>query len=188
MEYANYIKAENPFNLLGPPGWWLDKLKDFDDSLVVMPSKQGHFYRLAQRRPQDPRAALVSSLMKDSDARMMAAYGLVPVTTILADAKWDNPVMWEDLRQRSPHRMGGAEKFEEMIMAKEQAKRIKDGEALQQDLTDRARDAWGYYLMKAGRRQHMWIPKTSMPTTGLKENRSASFRILGSDGKPISSR
>ena len=188
MEHTNYIRGENPFGLLGPPGFWLDKLKDFDDSLVVMPSKQAHVYRLCQRRPHDPRAALVSSLMQDSDARQMAAYGLVPVTTILADAKWDNPVMWEDLRQRSPHRMGGAQKFEEMILAQERAKQMKDNEVLQQNLTDRAKDAYGYYLMKAGRRQHMWVPKTHSASTTLKENRSATFRILDAYGKPISSR
>lgn len=189
MEYANYIKGENPFNLLGPPGWWLEKLKDFDDSLVVIPSKQGHFYRLAQKRPPDPRANIVASLMKDSDAKMMASYGLIPVTTILADAKWDNPVIWEDLRQRAPHRMGGADKYAALIMEKERRREIEIAKKNDEILTDTARDAWGYYLMKAGRRQTMWVPRTEKPTvTALRENRSATFRILGPDGKPVSSR
>src|SRR5689334_6995490 len=186
MEYSNYIKGDNPFNLLGPPGWWLDKLKDFDDSLVVVPSKQGYFYRLAQRRPQDPRARIVGSIMKDSDAKMMAAYGLVPVTTILADAKWDNPVMWEDLRQRSPHRMGRAEKFAKMIEEREMKQQLDTQAKINQDLTDRAKDAWGYYLMKAGRRQHMWVPKTA--NDAPHRQTSAAIRILGPDGKVVQSK
>jgi hypothetical protein len=185
---SNYICSENPFDLLGPPQWWLDKLKEFDDSLVVIPSKQGYFYRLCQRRPPDPRVTLAHSLSNDSDSKTMARLSLVPVTTIMANALWDNPVMWEDLRMRAPHRMGGAEKFEQLILAKEAKQQLDIAKQNDEILTDRARDAWGYYLMKAGRRQTMYVPKTAVSPTARHTQASAAIRILGPDGKVVSSK
>lgn len=161
----NYIKGENPLGLAGPPKWWLLKLKDFDDSLVVMPSKMGHYYRLCQRRPPDPNVNIANSLSTDSDTKMLAQNGLVPVTTILSNARWDNPLMWEDLRQRAPHRVGGAEAFEQKLLAQERQKELDiaiKNDAIQ---TDVARDAWNYYLLKAGRKTAMWSPRTAARST-----------------------
>lgn len=160
---TNYIEGENPLRLAGPPTWWLQKLYDFDNSLYVVPSKQGHFYRLAQKRPLDIRTSTVHRADPSPDSQQLYRYGLIPVTTILSTAHWDNPLMWEDLRQRAPWRMGGADAYEKAILAKERQKNLDIAKQNDEQLTDRARDAWGYYLMKAGRRQNMWIPKTPLP-------------------------
>lgn len=160
MDFRNYIRGDNPFNLLPPPKWWLDKLWDFDADLVVVPSKMQCVYRLAQRRPPDRRANLVHHLANDDDSRQLARYGLVPVTTIKSDAKWDNPLMWEDLRQRSPHRMGGAEAFEKALLAKEEAVRLRELADRDDAQTQRIKDSWNYYHLKRGVRSNLYSPKT----------------------------
>src|SRR5437773_9843307 len=108
---VNFYPDVNKFSLAGPPPWWLKQLWAFDPSLVVVPSQQGFYYRLAQRRKISLPISFVNDLLfKDSDTRMLAGYGLIPVTTILATANWGNPFLFEELRRRSVTRMGGAEK------------------------------------------------------------------------------
>src|SRR5580692_8851356 len=117
----NYIPDHNRFHLAGPPAWWLRQLAVFDSSLVVVPSRQSFVYRLAQRRRPSLHATMVNDLtFKESDTRMLASYGLIPVTTILATANWSNPLMFEELRRRSPTMMGGAAKVNAMLEAQDQ--------------------------------------------------------------------
>lgn len=161
MAYPNYIKDRNRFSLAGPPLWWLSKLWDFDDSLVVIPSRIGFYYRLCQRRPPDHRTQIVTDILKDDgDSAMIASYGLVPVTTIIATASWDNPLMFEELRNRAPWRMGGAEKVLSDIEAYEAEKEAKIAANIDDINTQVAKDGWGLYNKKIGTRSHMWIPKT----------------------------
>lgn len=177
---TNFIKGDNPFNLAGPPAWWLAKLKDFDDSLVVMPSKMNHLYRLCQRRPPEPRANIVHSLSTDSDAKQMAQFGLIPVTTIISTAKWDNPLIWEDLRQRSPHRMGGAEKFEQALLTRERKKELDVAKEIDERNTDVAKDAWNYYLLKAGRKNQLYSPRVKDRSSARKPTLAGKIYVPGS--------
>lgn len=186
MTHTQYIEGPNPYNLSGPPKFWLDKLRDFDDSLYVIPSQQAFLYRLAQKRPRiDPRADLIHSLQGDSDSKLLASYGLVPVTTIIATAKWDNPLMWEDLRQRAPHRMGGAEAVEKLLQERDRQADLDIARQNDAMLTDVGKDAWKYYLLKSGRRTALYAPKTAERREAPSFGRSAAIRILGSDGKPV---
>jgi hypothetical protein len=153
----------------------LEKLAQFDDSLVVMPSRMGYFYRLAQRRAPDPRARLTHHLAKDSDSEVMARYGLVPVTTIIATARWDNPIMWEDLRQRMPSRMGGAEQFEKQLLAKELEAELRQ-RADRDDMLDQVgKDSFKFYNLKRGVRSHLWSPAT--PNRAPHKQASAAIKI-----------
>jgi len=157
----NYIEDENKYKLAGPPKWFLLHLWDFDNSLVIIPSRQGFFYRLAQRRKPN----LTDEMCKDalfhvSDTQMLARYGLIPVTTILATANWSNPYIFEELRRRAPWRLGGVDevcnKIEEAESATEKEKLAKTELAL--DVL--SKDAWGMYNKKIGLRSQMWSPKT----------------------------
>lgn len=157
----NYYPDENPFHLAGPPDYWLRSLHEFDDSLVVVPSRQGFFYRLAQRRKPKLSIAIVNeALFKESDTRMLASYNLVPVTTILATANWSNPFLFEELRRRAPWRMGGANKVIKDVEGRdakdEMDKRIQTDE----HLSYLSKDAWNLYLKKIGLRSHMYSPRT----------------------------
>ena len=149
----NYIQDANKFSLAGPPKWWLAQLWSFDDSLVVVPSRQGFYYRLAQRRPLTLPAHLVNdALFNESDTKMLARYSLIPVTTILATANWSNPYLFEELRRRAPWRLGGAEKVTRLIEEDEarqdQAKQARTDE----HLTSLSKDAWKLYNTKIGLR------------------------------------
>lgn len=174
MQAANYLQNRNPFNLSGPPKWFLDRLWDYDSSLVVMPSHQGHFYRLAQRRKPDLRVDIVNDILKeDTDTRELYRNGLIPVTTILATANWANPEIFTELTRRAPWRNGGAAEFEKLVLGQERREKLE--KAIQQDemLTDLAKDSWRYYQKQLGTRSNVYIPKTSGPNrpevrTGLR--------------------
>lgn len=161
----NYIVDSNPFKLAGPPDYWLQALWDFDQSLVVMPSKMGFFYRIGQRRAPRHDMKMIDDMRKeDADAIMMANHRLVPVTTLLATANWSCfPMHMEMLRQRAPWRMGGHEevnhRLEQQDTDDEMAKQAK----IDEHLTGLGKDAWGLYLKKIGVRSHMYIPKTGKP-------------------------
>jgi hypothetical protein len=158
MQMNNFIKDRNPLDLAPPPAWWLKKLWEFDDSLVVVPSRMTYCYRLCQRRAPDKRTNLVHDLQADSDSQMLRSYNMVPVTTIVANPRWDNPVMFEDLRQRMPSRMGGAEKFEAALLSKEQQVKLRE-RAEREDMLDQvAKDSLKFYNMKRGVRSHLWSP------------------------------
>jgi hypothetical protein len=156
---VNYIPDLNPFSLAGPPTWWLAKLWDFDNSLVVVPSRQGFIYRLAQRRkPNLSQAVVNEALFQESDTKMLASYHLVPVTTILATANWGNPYLFEELRRRAPWRLGGAEKvIREIELTEWQDEQAKKAQT-QENLQSLSKDAWGLYNKKIGTRTHMWSP------------------------------
>lgn len=157
----NYIPDENRFHLAGPPEWWLRKLWDFDSSLVVIPSRQQYVYRLAQRRKLSlPEGVVNEALLKENDSRMMASYGLIPVTTILPTANWSNPYLFVELANRAPHRLGGAEKVNAMLEAQEAKAAIDKQLKTDEHLTYLGKDAWGLYNKKIGTRSHMYIPKT----------------------------
>lgn len=145
----NYIVDVNRFKLAGPPTWWLKKLWDFDPSLVVVPSRQDCIYRLAQRRPLKlPEHITNDALFNQSDTKMLASYNLVPVTTILSTANWSNPLMFEELRQRAPWRMGGAEKVIKDIEGAELEQEIKSNIAEDARLTEIARKGYRHWKNK----------------------------------------
>lgn len=182
---SNYIPGDNPYNLAGPPLYWLRQLHEFDPSLVVFASKQDFLYRLAQRRPLDPRAKLAGELARDSDSAMLANHGCIPVTTLLATARWDNPLMWKDLEGRCPWRNGGADKYHAQLLAQERAQDLQ--KAIQQNdyNTHLAKDAWKMYQIKTGVRLGLVGSNKPAPRPA---NGSAMIKILGPDGQPTSTR
>ena len=151
---TNYIRDENRFRLAGPPPWWLKQLFDFDDSLVVVPSRQQMVYRLAQRRKLQLSDKITQdSLFKESDTQMLASYGLVPVTSILATANWSNPYLFRELRNRAPWRLGGAEKVNAMLDAEDLRDELDKKAKTNEHLNYLGKDAWKYYNKKIGLRE-----------------------------------
>lgn len=147
----NYIKDENKFKLAGPPQWFLQRLAEFDPSLVIVPSRQGFYYRLAQRRKlQLPDHIVQEALWQFSDTQMLASHSLVPVTTILATCNWSNPLIWQELSDRAPWRNGGHEKVNALLdqrdLDTENAANMKTDELN----TNLAKDGWKLYRKKIG--------------------------------------
>lgn len=155
---SNYIPDVNRFALAGPPKWFLRLLWEFDSSLVIVPSRQGFYYRLAQRRKLNiPERMTMDILWKESDTRMLATYSLVPVTTILATVTW-SPLLIEELHRRSPHRQGGAEEVLKKIEMQEAQEQIDKQAKIDENNTYLAKDAWKYYQKKIGVRSHLYSP------------------------------
>lgn len=156
---TNWIPDENRFHLAGPPSWFLDRLWDFDPSLVIVPSRQSFCYRLAQRR----RLQLADHITQDalwnqSDTKMLARYSLVPVTTIVATANWSNPYIFEELRRRAPWRMGGADAVNQMLDDQDTKDDLDQRAQTNEHITALSHDAWNLYRKKIGTRSHMWSP------------------------------
>lgn len=150
---TNWIEDVNKYKLAAPPAFWLQKLKDFDPSLVVVPSRQDCVYRLAQKRPLNlPEHITNDALFQHSDTQMLASYSLIPVTTIIASPNWSNPLMFKELADRAPWRNGGADKvldeLEEAEMRMETQKRFDTAS----NLTDRAKDGWQLLKAKTGQK------------------------------------
>lgn len=176
----NYLPGSNPYHLAGPPAWWLAKLWDFDPSLVVIPSVQGYLYRLCQRRPLDEKAKLVNDIKRDGDSLALAQYGLVPVTTLLATARWDNPLMWNDLAERAPWRQGGADAYIKKVEGMEAEKQFKINLENSERNTYLAKDAWKMYQIKKGTRIGL-APTTKRDTAPAT---SAALKIVDAYGRP----
>lgn len=176
----NYIQDSNPFQLAGPPDHFLRGLWEFDPSLVVVPSRQGFYYRLAQRRRPNLTTSIVNeALFKESDTKMLASYNLIPVTTILATVNWGNPLFFEQLRLRAPWRLGGTDKVVSQIEAQEAQKEMDKRNMTDEHLTYLSKDAWRLYNKKIGVRSHMYIPKT-----GKESQDSSSPRIAANKQAP----
>ena len=147
----NYYPDVNRFKLAGPPVWFLRQLWDFDPSLVIVPSRQGFYYRLSQRRKLQLSEKIVQeALWQQSDTQMLASYGLVPVTTIVATANWGNPYIFVELTNRSPHRLGGAEKVNKMLDEQEHTEDLQQKVKTDEHLTYLGKDGWQLYRKKIG--------------------------------------
>ena len=157
----NYIPDINRFQLAGPPRFFLQQLWDYDPSLVIMPSKMGFFYRLAQRRKLQLSEQMVNDVLKEqADTQMLASHNLVPITTILSTVRWDSPLIFADLTMKAPWRMGGAKQYEKLLLDRE-AKEFMDKRQARDDFIESlAKDAWKLYGKKIGVRSHMWSPVT----------------------------
>lgn len=174
----NYLEDVNSFKLAGPPLYFRRALWEFDPSLVVVPSRMGFFYRLAQHRKPSLTTAIVNeATFNESDTKMLASYNLIPVTTILATANWGNPLLLEELRRRAPWRLGGAEKVSAEVEAEDAKKEMDIQIKNDEMLTDLSKDAWGLYLKKIGLRSHMWIPKTEPSTSAPRPPKSAAIKV-----------
>lgn len=169
---TNYIPDVNKFKLAGPPQWFLRSLWEFDPSLAIVPSRQACVYRLCQRRKLNlPEHVTNEALFNESDTKMLASYGLIPVTSILATANWSNPYLFEELRKRAPWRLGGAEKVINKLESAEAQEELEREMKVNDYLTSLSRDSWGLYNKMIGLRTHMYsprMPKRAIAPTGQK--------------------
>ena len=168
MMHRNFIVDVNRFKLAGPPAYFLKQLWDFDPSLVIVPSRQGCYYRLAQRRKLTlPEHITNDALFKESDTKMLASYSLIPVTTILPTANWGNPILFKDLSDRAPWRNGGAEKVTHKLEDVEQQQRTAISKQNIEMITDRAQIGWKMYQTKTGAKTFLNKHKILSPATAV---------------------
>lgn len=110
MHYrANYLWGhENPWQLAGPPGWWLDLLYAADSELVLFPSKTTGVYRVARKVDQNTQP-IMTAVQGVPDTTTYVTNGLIPITSLLPFTNW-SPIVIEDLMARNIARFGGWQK------------------------------------------------------------------------------
>lgn len=138
-----------------PPEFWLQRLYDFDNDLVVFPSHQTPFaYVLARRarrtggmNAQDP--AFAQSL---PDTKFCVERHLLPVSLITrhSTASWSIDNILSDLRSRDIWAAGGAEAFADKADANDAADEQQIRDTTRADMYNRSGDAWRSYQLRTG--------------------------------------
>ncbi len=98
--FGNWIEDENPFKLPQPPEWVLLKLWNFDERLVLVPSRRSKFrdkgeYILAIRQrytAQEPEHKAIDLSAAHPDTNMLKVRGLIPI----APLHFRNGVAWTE--------------------------------------------------------------------------------------------
>jgi hypothetical protein len=176
---SNWIPDINRWNLETPPSWWLQRLFDFDDKLVVIPSRQQMLYRIARRKQLSPGIGPLAVIDNQRDTAMLATHGLVPVTTMIRFASsWDIDAVLLKLRERDMWAVSGgpasgksaqerAAKVADTIEAHEAAQDAKERTRLRDELDHRSRDAWRSYQARTGQRSRLTTsgPSVNGPTS-----------------------
>lgn len=102
----NYLWGhENPWQLAGPPTWWLQLLYAADPELVVFPSKTEGVYRVARRVPQNTQP-IMTAVRGVPDTATYVTHRLIPITSLVPFTAW-SPIVINDLMARNIERAGG---------------------------------------------------------------------------------
>ncbi len=148
---TNYIRDSNRWHLATPPPWWQQQLFDYDPLLVLIPSRQGAFYHLGRRS----RTQLSPELLLHAapDTKMLASYGLVPVTKVIrAGLSWDSDTILQQLRMRDIYRAGGADAMADRLDALDKQEYQHKRDLIRADMDHRSRDGWRSYQARTGQR------------------------------------
>lgn len=150
-----WIADRNPFGLAKPPDYFLQRLLDHDNMLVVLPSRQQPLYRLARRVQYTAGIGPQAVLNHEADTAMMHTHKVVPVTTIVrfgASNFWDGEAVVQKLKDRDIWAHGGSEKVSELMEAAERLdeERLKAG--IRDNLRQRAKDGWNSLQARTGSR------------------------------------
>ena len=182
---VNYI-PDNP-KMAEPPEFVLQRLYDFDNMLVLMPSRLVPYaYVLGRRRQLS--AGLSDKAVEDTidqaDTRMCLAYGVVPVSLIYKTGpNWTIDRVIESLRRRDLWAAGGAEKAADMLDEQDAAREKRIKQENRDNMWNRSGDAWRSYQARTGQRT-----KLNQPTALTEQrisNRSDSGSTAGSGSTVI---
>lgn len=150
---SNYLAAlSNPFNLVGPPDWFLDDLAAYDDQLVIFPSQEEGVYRIA--RKHQGHAPPIFTFLKDRpDTKVFVANRLVPVTSVLPPplVQW-GPVIINDLAEKDIQRVGGWEAASRLLEDAEDTKERRLDRTIADDAEHLARFAWQAIKWRTGQK------------------------------------
>ena len=98
--FGNWIPDENRWNLEAPPQWWLQALWDFDNQLVVLPSRHQQRYLLARRRKYSAGLGDVAMLdNKHPDTNLCFVNHCVPIAPLNFSGEWTLTIL-DQLRER----------------------------------------------------------------------------------------
>lgn len=150
-----WIEDRNPFGLAKPPDWFLQRLLDHDNMLVILPSRQQPLYRLARRVQFTRGIGTLAVLDPQADTAMMHTHKVVPVTTMVrygATNAWDAEAVIQKLKDRDIWEHGGAEKVTGLMEAVEAADDERKRREIRGNLRQRAKDGWRSLQARTGSR------------------------------------
>lgn len=151
---VNYINDNTKMAI--PPAYVLQRFYDFDNMLVLFPSRhQPYAYVIARRRVLARRTdkALMDTI-DQPDTKMVYAEGCVPVTMLYnISGNWGEvDTVIEGLRRRDTWAVGGGEKAAAMLDAADKRREDAVKKAIRDDMYNRSGDAWRSYQARTGQR------------------------------------
>lgn len=170
VEYRNWIPDVNRFNLERPPHDFLVALKNFDDMLVIIPSRKDKKYLITRRRFYTQGlgdAAMLDN--KHPDTNMLYAHGLLPIAHLkwhktMGVGSWTTETLFAQLRARDTWAITGGptavikdageklERLANMLDDADAAQEAKRRKNLWDDFYHRGRDAWRSMQARIGTR------------------------------------
>lgn len=165
---TNWIPDRNPSNLASPPQWFLDELWEFDNQLVIMPSREKlPLYRLVRRTRRTAGYKFISRLAKglsfSPDTIMMAHHDVVPVASLPATVTWSARIFLE-LIARDTWRVGGGDKAADLLDAQDKAKEDQQNRNLNSELHERVNRSYEHFKARTGQRLSMVTPRAPTRT------------------------
>jgi hypothetical protein len=153
---VNYLDLNSKMAV--PPTYWLQRLFDFDNMLVVFPSfVRPYAYVLARRRQRSAGLTdkAIDSTLTHPDTKAALARGLVPVTLIFrTGTTWSIDNILASLRARDVWAHGGPDKFADTLDAADERDKQKIKADIRDDMWTRSGDAWRSYQARTGQRNH----------------------------------
>lgn len=149
----NYLDVDS--KMPAPPEFWLQRLYDFDNELVVFPSIQTPFaYVLARHARRtggmnmnDP--AFANAL---PDTKFCIERHLLPVSLITrhSTGSWSIDNILADLRNRDIWAAGGADAFADRVDKQDDDAEKKIRADIRDDMMTRSGHAWRSYQLRTG--------------------------------------
>lgn len=173
---VNYLDLNSKMAV--PPTFWLQRLFDFDNMLVVFPSFARPYAYVLARRRQLTRGLTdkaLDSVLTHPDTKAALAHDLVPVSLIFrTGTNWDIDNIIESLKARDIWAAGGPDKFADKLDAADDAETKRKQAAVRDDMWMRSGDAWRSYQARTGQRSKLTVPtrrgtvnRASSSTAGL---------------------
>jgi hypothetical protein len=152
----NYLEGHgNPFNLVGPPTWFLRELYAFDSQLVIFPSAEDAVYRVARYCLDEGVQPLMNPAGERDhgqfrpDQRVYVHNKLIPITTILPFVQW-SPVILRDLAERCFERVGGLNEALDRLDDYDEAEEKRLRQETWDGADDLAHASWWGHQFKTG--------------------------------------
>ncbi len=137
-----------------PPPYVLQRLFDFDNMLVLVPSRNVPFAYVIARRKQFSKGLSDKALegtIQQPDTKMCLAYGLVPVCLMYKTGpSWDIDEVIRSLAARDMWAHGGPDKVADMLEAQEEAEKARIRKETRDDIYNRSLDGWRSYQARTG--------------------------------------
>lgn len=171
-----------------PPKFFLQRVYDFDNWLVIMPSRRIPFAYVIARRRQLSRGLTdkaVEGAIDQPDTKMCLQYGCVPVCLMYKTGPtWNPDAILTKLAARDMWRIADesglranksrADIIADMLEEQEEKEKEKLRASIRDDLWNRSGDAWRSYQARTGQRTKLTVPQPQKAAGSLASSSTAT--------------